>query len=143
MILLPFRFIYQMSSWTRAIVMPLSIVHASNPRRPVPAGFTLEELYLPGAPMPFRNGILGLFSWRNCFLTLDRFLKVWERVGPRFVRRAAVTKCAEWMIERFERSDGLGAIYPVHAVCHHGLGRTRLWTGSPASTSRPKGSSTI
>ncbi|HMJ60566.1 MAG TPA: hypothetical protein VK493_02345, partial [Bryobacteraceae bacterium] len=42
-ILLPFRFIYQMSSWTRAIVIPLSVVHSSNPRRPVPAGFTLEE----------------------------------------------------------------------------------------------------
>ncbi len=40
------NFIYQMSSWTRAIVIPLSIVHALNPQRPVPAGFTLEELIL-------------------------------------------------------------------------------------------------
>ena len=32
------RLIYEMSSWTRAIVIPLSIVHAMNPRRPVPAG---------------------------------------------------------------------------------------------------------
>ena len=38
-VLLPFNFIYQMSSWTRAIVIPLSIVHASNPHRPVPSGF--------------------------------------------------------------------------------------------------------
>ena len=37
--------IYEMSSWTRAIVIPLSIVHAMNPRRPVPAGFSLKELY--------------------------------------------------------------------------------------------------
>ena len=111
LVLLPFKFIYQMSSWTRAIVMALSIVHAANPRRPVPAGFTLEEVFLPGAPaIPQRDP--HLFSWRNCFLTLDRFLKAWERVGPRFVRRAAVKKCADWMIERFERSDGLGAIYP-------------------------------
>src|SRR5581483_3191337 len=51
LILLPFHFIYQMSSWTRAIVIPLSILHATNPRRPVPAGFNLEELFLPGAPM--------------------------------------------------------------------------------------------
>jgi len=110
-ILLPFHFIYQMSSWTRAIVIPLSIVHSSNPRRPVPAGFTLEELYLPGAPMhPEKD--LGLFSWRNCFLAFDRFLKVWERVGPRFIRRYALAKCSEWMIRHFEKSDGLGAIYP-------------------------------
>jgi squalene-hopene/tetraprenyl-beta-curcumene cyclase len=111
LILLPFQFIYQMSSWTRAIVMALSIVHAANPCRPVPAGFNLEEIFLPGAPaMPQRDP--HLFSWRNCFLTLDRFLKAWERVGPRFIRQYALKKCADWMIERFERSDGLGAIYP-------------------------------
>ncbi len=111
LILLPLKFIYQMSSWTRAIVISLSIVHAANPHRPVPAGFTLEELFLPDAPMlPERDP--KLFSWRNCFLALDRLLKIWERVGPRFVRRHAVEKCAEWMIRHFDRCDGLGAIYP-------------------------------
>jgi len=39
-VLLPFHFLYQMSAWTRAIVVSLAIVHAANPRRPVPAGFT-------------------------------------------------------------------------------------------------------
>jgi len=42
------NFIYEMSSWTRAIVIPLSIVHAMNPQRPVPAGFHLKELIVPG-----------------------------------------------------------------------------------------------
>jgi squalene-hopene/tetraprenyl-beta-curcumene cyclase len=110
-ILLPFKFIYQMSSWTRAIVISLAIVHAANPKRPVPAGFDLDELFLQGAPTrPERS--LAMFSWRNFFLKLDRFLKVWERRGPAFVRRHATNKCAEWMIRHFERSDGLGAIYP-------------------------------
>jgi squalene-hopene/tetraprenyl-beta-curcumene cyclase len=36
------NFIYEMSSWTRAIVIPLSVVYAMNPQRPVPAGFTLD-----------------------------------------------------------------------------------------------------
>ncbi|MBV8830452.1 MAG: squalene--hopene cyclase [Acidobacteriaceae bacterium] len=110
-ILLPFNFIYQMSSWTRAIVIALAIVYARNPRRPVPAGFNLQELFLPGAPMlPERD--LKSFSWRNCFLALDRFLKKWEKVSPGFIRRYALRKCEEWMITRFDGSDGLGAIYP-------------------------------
>ncbi|MBV8569550.1 MAG: squalene--hopene cyclase [Acidobacteriaceae bacterium] len=110
-VLLPFNFIYQMSSWTRAIVMALSIVHSANPQRAVPAGLTLEELFLPGAPMhPERD--LKTFSWRNGFLLLDRFLKLWEGRGPRFIREYAIKKCAAWMIERFDGSDGLGAIYP-------------------------------
>jgi len=110
-ILLPFGFIYQMSAWTRAIVIPLSIVHASDPQRPVPAGFNLEELFLPGAPMlPERD--LKSLTWRNSFLFLDKFLKGWERWGPRFVRSYAIRKCTEWMLEHFDGSDGLGAIYP-------------------------------
>jgi squalene-hopene/tetraprenyl-beta-curcumene cyclase len=110
-ILLPFNFIYQMSSWTRAIVIPLSIVHASNPKRPVPAGFNVDELFLSGAPMnPVHDP--HFFSWRNCFIAVDKFLKYWERISPGVIRNYAIRKCEEWMIERFEGSDGLGAIYP-------------------------------
>ena len=110
-ILLPFKFIYRMSSWTRAIVLSLSIVHAANPQRPVPSGLTLEELFLPGAPMlPERDS--KLLSWRNLFLLLDSFLKRWEKLGLHVVRNHAIKKCGEWMIEHFEASDGLGAIYP-------------------------------
>ena len=111
LVLLPFKFIYQMSSWTRAIVIALAIVHSANPQRPVPKDFSLQELFLPGAPVSPEPDIRQ-FSWRNFFLALDRFLKFWERRGPRFIRRYATKKCAEWMIERFEGSDGLGAIYP-------------------------------
>ncbi len=111
LILLPFKFIYQMSSWTRAIVISLSIVHAANPKRPVPAGFDLKELFLEGAPTrPERE--LRVFGWRNFFLKLDRFLKIWERRGPQFIRKYATNRCADWMIEHLEGSDGLGAIYP-------------------------------
>ena len=110
-ILLPFNFIYRMSSWTRAIVISLAIVHAANPRRPVPSGFNLDELYRPGAPMLPQRG-RSVFSWHNCFLWLDRVLKAYEKLGPKFIRKLAVNKCAEWMIKHFEASDGLGAIYP-------------------------------
>ncbi len=110
-ILLPFRFIYQMSSWTRAIVIPLSILHAANPHRPVPAGFNVNELFLPGAPVLPAPSLKSL-TWRNCFLALDKFLKLWERTGLHFIRNHAIRKCADWMIARFAGSDGLGAIYP-------------------------------
>ena len=50
-VLLPGKFLYQMSSWTRAILAPLAVVQAHNPRRPVPAGFTLEGT-IPAGPPP-------------------------------------------------------------------------------------------
>ncbi|HTM50049.1 MAG TPA: squalene--hopene cyclase [Bryobacteraceae bacterium] len=103
--------LYQMSSWTRAIVVALSLVHAHNPRRPVPEGFSLDELFLPESPLEFRKSE-KTFSWRNTFLLLDQAFKLWEKHGSRRIRRRAIRAAEQWMIERFEMSDGLGAIYP-------------------------------
>jgi squalene-hopene/tetraprenyl-beta-curcumene cyclase len=103
--------IYEMSSWTRAIVIPLSILHASNPRRPVPKGFTVEELLLPDKPLQFPNNE-GLLSWRNFFLQADRALKLGEKYGSKSLRRKAIQKAEEWILERTQYSDGLAAIYP-------------------------------
>ena len=105
------RFIYEMSSWTRAIVIPLSIVHAMNPRRPVPAGFNLQELFLPGVSLDLSHD-RSLFSWRNVFLRLDVFLKVWEKYGSKKLRARAIQKAQEWTLERTRYTDGLAAIYP-------------------------------
>jgi squalene-hopene/tetraprenyl-beta-curcumene cyclase len=110
-ILLPGDLIYQMSSWTRAIVVPLSIIHAFAPRRPAPEGFELKELFLPGGRMSYLGGA-SFLSWRSLFLLLDRALKFWDRHGWKAIRRRAIRKAEQWMLERTRYSDGLGAIYP-------------------------------
>src|SRR6266568_6230211 len=52
-VLLPFDFLYRMSSWTRAIVVSLAIVQSGKPCRPVPPGFHLQELFLAGVNPAF------------------------------------------------------------------------------------------
>jgi squalene-hopene/tetraprenyl-beta-curcumene cyclase len=110
------NFIYEMSSWTRAIVIPLSIVHSFNPRRPVPAGFDLKELFVPDGNVPDGNmGFLpdrASFTWRNVFLRLDIFLKLWEKYGSKSLRRRAIRKAEQWMLEHTQHTDGVAAIYP-------------------------------
>lgn len=103
--------IYEMSSWSRAIVIPLSIVHAANPQRPVPAGFTIQELFVPGKPLAFPNNE-GFFSWRNFFLKADGIAKWWEKRGIKSLRTQAIRRAEQWMLERTKHSDGLAAIYP-------------------------------
>jgi squalene-hopene/tetraprenyl-beta-curcumene cyclase len=112
-VLLPFDFLYQMSAWTRAIVVSLSILHAANPCMPVPEGFHLDEIWKPGASpaWSFRKDRQWL-TWHNIFLSADWFLKWWERSGSKSIRRKAIEKAKEWMIERLHHSEGLGAIYP-------------------------------
>jgi len=105
------KFIYQMSSWTRAIVIPLSIVHSMNPRRPVPAGFNLRELFLAGGHPEFAPSRES-FTWRNVFLKIDKVLKFWEKHGSKSIRMRAIGKAKDWMLERTRYTDGLAAIYP-------------------------------
>ena len=109
-------FIYEMSSWTRAIVLPLAILHAANPRRPVPAGFSVEELFTPGVSLDFKQGA-SFWSLKNFFFLCDDFLKLWDKHHAKFgltrsIRAKAVERARDWILERFEHSDGLAAIYP-------------------------------
>ena len=99
MILLPGKFLYRMSAWTRAIVVPLAIIHAHNPCRPVPEGFTLEELWLKNSPFTYEHEEKFL-SWRSFFFIADRLLKFGERHGSKRLRAKAVRTCERWMIER-------------------------------------------
>ncbi len=109
--LLPGKLLYQMSSWTRAIIVSLAIVHSHNPQRPVPKGFDLDELHLPGMSYEFA-GEDSWLTWRKAFVHSDKILKLWENYGFSRIRRIAIRKCEHWMLERFKYSDGLGAIYP-------------------------------
>jgi squalene-hopene/tetraprenyl-beta-curcumene cyclase len=105
------NFIYELSSWTRAIVIPLAVVQALNPGRPVPAGFTIEELFKPGVD-PANRFDRRPFTWRNFFYRADRLLKLWEKMGPRAIRRRAIRKAEQWILARTQYTGGLGAIYP-------------------------------
>ncbi|MCS7023684.1 MAG: squalene--hopene cyclase [Bryobacteraceae bacterium] len=105
------KIIYEMSSWTRAIVIPLSVVQAHNPMRPVPEGFTLDEIHAPGVSFAFQWET-NPFTWKNFFLAVDRALKIWEKYGSKSIRQRAIKKAMEWALERTKDSDGLAAIYP-------------------------------
>lgn len=101
--------IYDMSSWSRAIFVPLSIVWAKKPVRPIPAECGVAELR-GGGP----GGAPAASGWGRLFLVVDRLLKSAERIpAPGRLRAAALERAAAWMIAHFEDSDGLGAILPA------------------------------
>ena len=116
LVLLPDRFplsIYRMSSWSRAIVVPLSIIWAKKPSFSVPPEATISELSA-GTRAPLRESRPGARerAWRVAFDTLDRALKVVERSPWKPLRRRALRRAAEWTETRLPDSDGLGAIFP-------------------------------
>ena len=99
--------IYEISSWSRAILAPLAILGAKRASRQVPRGFTLHEIFSGVEPARPR-----LMSWKSFFLWADKSLKIWERIGLNGFRQRAIDAAEQWMVERFEKSDGLAAIFP-------------------------------
>jgi len=106
------RFIYEMSSWSRAIVIPLAIIASSDVQCSALDGLTLEEIVKPGVSFDFRPAE-EFFSFKNFFYTADSVLKVYEKSPLKsLLRPMSIERCEKWMLERLENSDGLAAIYP-------------------------------
>src|SRR5205823_5128476 len=78
--------IYAMSSWTRTIVIPLSIFYAYKPSRQLPEELAIRELFLEPPEMPLwpHPPTKRWLSWTNSFLVLDQVLKF---LGPGKVKR--------------------------------------------------------
>lgn len=106
--------IYSMSSWTRTIVVPLAIFSAHRPLRAVPEERGIRELFLedPMSPAWVCPPTRSWFSWTNFFLGVDWAFKKWQRWGPSWVRKKAIEKATRWMMDHFDDSDGVGAIFP-------------------------------
>ena len=118
----PFN-IYEMSAWSRTIIVPLSLLWAHRPRRDLPAeGLHVRELFLRSpeelpvcmnktdfVETAHKFGV----NWQRFFSGVDRAYKFVERTGAlRPFRKAAVAKATGWMNDRLVQSDGLGAIFP-------------------------------
>jgi squalene-hopene/tetraprenyl-beta-curcumene cyclase len=106
--------LYAMSSWTRTILVPLSIFYAFKPVRPLPPEMGIAELFLepPEEPRwphpPTRRWV----TWTNLFLVLDQVVKRLDAWGLGPIRAAALKRAKHWLLEHFAESDGVGAIYP-------------------------------
>jgi squalene-hopene/tetraprenyl-beta-curcumene cyclase len=117
----PFN-IYEVSYWSRTVIVPLLILMDRKPVKFLPPERSLDELWpvpreraslrFPRMPQPF--GWRGLF-WKNFFIAVDDGLKIWERFSPRPLRKRALEAARRWLEERLSVPGGLGGIYPAMA----------------------------
>jgi len=107
--------LYEISYWSRTVLVPLLILFARRPVRPVPDAVRLDELYL----VPRAEADLSFprdprfWSPRNFFLLVDRLLRVHDRFVPRPFRARALLAAEQWMLARMEGTGGLGGIFPA------------------------------
>lgn len=117
-ILLPNSFyfnIYEFSYWSRCIVVPLGIIMAMKPKHSVGGNAALDELYvIPRNKVSYRVARdQDKFSLKNVFINIDSVLRRYEKNPFRPLRKLAIEKAEKWILQRLEKSGGLGAIWPA------------------------------
>lgn len=109
--------IYNMSAWSRAMIVPLSIIRAKQPVKPLPGNHQIDELWVGGrakADTRLQRDPVT-FTWHNFFLTVDTYLKFFERYPIKPLRKYSLRKAERWVIEHGRSPGGLGAIFPAMA----------------------------
>ncbi|MBD3265839.1 squalene--hopene cyclase [bacterium] len=103
--------IYEISSWSRVILVPMSIIWALKPIKTPPANVDCTPWWSDRADKNGKN-ILDTFSWKTFFFTLDAILKRSNRFYAPFTRREALRRAESWMLDHISRGGGLGGVFP-------------------------------
>ncbi|UCD11773.1 MAG: squalene--hopene cyclase [Nitrospinaceae bacterium] len=116
-ILLPDNFpfnIYEISSWSRGTVVPLSIVYAHRPVHRLPKEKGVAELFTEqDRALGFKADGHAFSSWHNFFIHLDGWIKVVGRCPWKPLRKKALVKAEQWVLDHQEDEGDFAGIQPA------------------------------
>jgi len=102
----------KVSYWSRTVMVPLFILCSLKARARNPRGVNIEELFVT-SPWQEKNYFTVRSRLNRAVLMLERIGFRLERFIPGQIRRKALKKAENWMIERLNGESGLGAIFPA------------------------------
>ena len=105
--------VYEISCWSRDIVVPLFIISAYKPVIPIPSSSFIDELKKNGNGKQYHYDHENSL-WGRTFIFFDKFVKFcghFPVVKP--IRKLALHKARKWLVKHLKGSDGVGAIYPA------------------------------
>jgi len=110
--------IYNFAQWARATLMPITILSARRPSRPLPPDRRLDALF-PEGRLAFDYTLprkAGADAWDTFFRVADRVLHEFQEMG-RFIgfalwRNAAVRDVVNWIVAHQDADGGWGGIQP-------------------------------
>jgi squalene-hopene/tetraprenyl-beta-curcumene cyclase len=107
----------KISYWSRTVIVPLMVLQALKPSARNTKRVTIDELFIepphevgarPKAPQQKA-------SWFWFFRVIDIVLRAAEPYFPARLRKRAIDRALQWVNERLNGEDGLGAIFPAMA----------------------------
>ncbi len=107
----------KVSYWARTVIVPLLVLNARRPVAKNPLGVRIDELFLGD---PSATGLLPRAGhqsrgWFAFFRVVDSILRGVDGWFPKRTRERAVQKAVDFVDERLNGEDGLGAIFPAMA----------------------------
>ncbi|QNT77659.1 squalene--hopene cyclase [Entomobacter blattae] len=108
--------VWNMSYWSRTVVAPLLVLAALKPKAVNPRNITVQELFTR-PPSLIKDWIRGPYRsrWGHVFKAVDVAIRPLEKRSPKWLREKAIKVTVDFIMERLNAEDGLGAIYPAMA----------------------------
>ena len=106
---------YELSSWSRATIIPLSVVMTTRPVYKLPPHARVQELFVrPPRHIDYTfTKEDGILTWKNFFIGVDHLLKVYEASPIRIFKQKATKKAERWILEHQEKTGDWGGIQPA------------------------------
>jgi squalene-hopene/tetraprenyl-beta-curcumene cyclase len=107
----------KVSYWARTVMVPLLVLEALKPRAKNSRGVALDELFIEN---PKDVGLAAkaphqAWRWFAFFRVVDAVLRPATKLFPKSLRRRAIQRAEDFVTERLNGEDGLGAIFPAMA----------------------------
>jgi len=102
--------------WSRTVMVPLFILCSRKPVAKNPRQVDIRELFTIAPEKErhyFRDAVKQGGLLAHFFLAVDRVGRLFDPLVPRGMRKRATRRAEEWMLERLNGEDGLGAIFPA------------------------------
>jgi squalene-hopene/tetraprenyl-beta-curcumene cyclase len=102
--------------WSRTVMVPLLILCTRKPQAKNPRRVAIRELFATPPESErdyFRDAIKQGGMIARAFMLADHFGRLIEPLMPRHTRERATRVAEQWILDRLNGEDGLGAIFPA------------------------------
>ncbi len=124
LVLLPSWFpfhISKVSYWSRAVMIPLSILCTIKARAINPRNVDIRELFVVPPEQEKNYFPQADTLLKRAFMLIERVLSRVEPKLPQSIRQYSIRKAENWTLERLNGECGIGAIFPAMVNAHESL----------------------